>query len=397
MPEQQFKFALVFIVLGALLGWFSHSAFNNFNSIESVDLVQSNPLNTNFPDTGTNSHQSKKSSGVTNISVHQNRINRFTQLLKNVQYHDALILYQENDTNNDNSLEPVLINEIERLTEESDNNVFQLLDVFLQEYYNNSTMLISQANALILSEDIEEAFDSYFLAKNYAQNNKQFIEVNQMIHKLSIQAFKQFQASNEWQRSIDLLNILIENEPQFAFYHLALAQAYLKLDEIDKALTHLQNISEDSQYGSQASELIVNITLAETAGGISLDKENNHYLVNASLSDVYKAKLMIDTGASYSSLSSYTIAKLVDEQLAKKIGSRQIYTAGGEVDVDLYQLNNLSIGPFSVNDIIVAELDLQTSSSSDNNFEGLLGINFLNEFDFSIDQDNKQLILSPKL
>jgi len=104
---------------------------------------------------------------------------------------------------------------------------------------------------------------------------------------------------------------------------------------------------------------------------------------------------MIDTGASYSSLSSFTIAQLVNENVARKVGRKDLLTASGKITVDMYQLDTMTIGKYSINDIVVAEIDLESTSPSDQ-LEGLLGLNFLSQFNFSIDQKNKQLMLLPK-
>ena len=127
-----------------------------------------------------------------------------------------------------------------------------------------------------------------------------------------------------------------------------------------------------------------------------MEKKGEHFIVESTLSDEYTVKLLIDTGASYSSVSSYVIAQLVQDNLAEKIGSRLMYTASGQVEADIYKLNKLSIGNYSVADITVAELNLNAGSNAQNNYDGLLGMSFLSQFQFSIDQNKQKLNLSPK-
>lgn len=111
---------------------------------------------------------------------------------------------------------------------------------------------------------------------------------------------------------------------------------------------------------------------------------------------MYDAELLLDTGASYSSLTPAFIAQLVQENRAEKTGIQQIVTAVGVLDVDTYKVEKISVGHFSVNDVVVVELDLNTSRNIASNLDGLLGMNFLSHFNFTIDQDSNQLYLTPK-
>lgn len=390
MLNQQLKFSLVFIGLGAFFGWFSHSAYDQLYNVKNSDTGNKAAI-TALP------KMKKNNLDVPTISSADYNKEYFIKLIKNGQFEDALRWYKGIEAKNESSLLPVLLSEIDKLSQQSDENVFKLLDVFLNEYYDNSQLLIAQARALVLNDQIEQALDSFLLAKNYARDNSTYNNISQTIHDFSFKVFKQFQLAKNWPDSIIFYRKLIENEAQFAFYHLAIAESYINNNDKDKAVMHLQLITEDNVYGLQATEMLEKIVFQNTSGGIALEAQGNHYIVNAIIADFYQIKLLLDTGASYSSLSSHSIAQLVHDQLAIKIGHNQVYTAGGTVEVDFYQLKNMTIGNYTVNDIIVAELDLESASDQDNNFDGLLGINFLNRFDFSIDQKNKRLILSPKL
>jgi len=390
MLNQQLKFSLVFIGLGAFLGWFSHSAYDQLYNVKNSDR-DIKPAITTSPE------MKKNNLDVPTISSADYNKEYFIKLIKNRRFEDALLWYKDIEAKNEPSLLPVILSEIGKLSQQSDENVFKLLDVFLNEYYDNSQLLIAQGNALVFNNQIEQALYSFFLAKNYSQDTSSYNSISQTIHDFSFKVFKQFQLSKNWPESIVFYKKLIGNEPQFAFYHLAIAESYIKNNDKDKAIMHLQLITEDNIYGPEATEMLEKVVFQNTSGGIALEAQGNHYIINAIIADFYQIKLLLDTGASYSSLSSHTIAQLVRDQLAIKIGRNQVYTAGGKVDVDIYQLKKLTIGNSTVNDIVVAELDLESPSDQENNFDGLLGVNFLNQFDFSIDQKTQKLILSPKL
>ncbi len=389
MVNQQIKFALIFIILGAILGWYLHLAYYSSNN----KMITGNKAKTSI--TLSPNIVKNKAEPLTILSDEDNK-KHFAHLLKSSQYEDALLWYQNKGTKNNSLLFSVLLAELDKLARQSDQNVFVLLDFFLQDNYDNSKLLMIQADALVSNEQLESAIESFFLAKNYAQDNKAYNKISQKIHEFSFKIFKQFQTSKKWQRSIDVFKKLIENEPQFSFYHLALAESYININAGELALPHLQLITEDSDYGHQALEMLETIVFQSSSNGIALEEQGNHYIVNSFIADLYPVKLMLDTGASYSSLSSDTIAQLVSQQLAEKVGHNRVFTAGGEIEVDFYKIEKMSIGDFTLRDIVVAELDLNFSGENDNKFDGLLGVNFLNQFNFSIDHETKLLLLSPK-
>ncbi|WP_198265610.1 retropepsin-like aspartic protease [sulfur-oxidizing endosymbiont of Gigantopelta aegis] len=399
MQDQQLKFALIFIGLGIFLGWFSNSAFNDvWHKNTDVNACEVSPQTTvSIPPV---------TQAVDVVSIDQDT-SQFEKLLFDKQYSQALSLFKAVSIDKKNKLNMILKKTIHEMLENSGQDVFSLLDVFLSEFYDNSALLLLQANAYTDNKRWLAALNSYLLARSYAQDNEQYIEINQLIHDFSLLAFEQFQADKNWPLSIDFFEKLIEKDAQFAYYHLALAKSYIKNHEKDLALLHLQFITADPHYGIQASELLERTFVDDTVKGIKLEKQGEHYIVDMTIADEYPVKLMIDTGASYSSLSPYTLAQLLNEQLAKKVGRNTVYTAGGKVEADIYEVKSMTIDGFTVNNIRVVELELQSplnepplneaTANSERHFEGLLGVNFLNEFNFSIDPQSKRLFLTPKI
>ncbi len=392
MPKQQLKFAIIFITLGTVLGWFSHSAFNS----STVELYSSDrPLGNSISFEHNKKLSVKMSPLKVDSEIEKNK-SHFNKFLDSNQFEKALLWYKEVENNHGRYLLPLFLRKVEFLAVNNNTKALNLLDVFLEEYYSSTIILVSKANTLVLFDQIQPAFDAFFLAKNYAKNDQEYNNIIQSIHELSMKIYQRYKSDGEWKKNIQLFSFLAESEPQFSFYKMVLAESYLKVGENDLAMMHLQLISEDVIYGREASEMLEMLMLSDNSNRIELKLQGKHYIVDSLLADLYEVKLMIDTGASYSTLSSYVIAQLVNNGLAEKVGQKQVYTAGGKIEVDVYNLKKMSIGFFSVNDIIVAELDLESTLDGNNSLDGLLGVNFLNQFDFSIDQQNKQLILNSK-
>ena len=101
--------------------------------------------------------------------------------------------------------------------------------------------------------------------------------------------------------------------------------------------------------------------------------------------------LLIDTGASLTTLPSELLQRLRRKKLAARVGHTQLKTAGGMQFAAIYQVKEFQIGNFIVRDLQVAELDLFDTDS-----QGLLGMDVLGQFRFQLDQDRSILTLQQR-
>ena len=100
-----------------------------------------------------------------------------------------------------------------------------------------------------------------------------------------------------------------------------------------------------------------------------------------------------DTGASITSLSQSTIDRLGLEPSGRAI---QLSTANGTRRSELFQTERIRLGRLSVNNLLVASIDLGNNSRID----GLLGTDLLNQIDsrysYVIDNQRNALIFINK-
>ncbi len=133
----------------------------------------------------------------------------------------------------------------------------------------------------------------------------------------------------------------------------------------------------------------------ETSGNISTTEEvqvplipvsGGNFLVEILLNGRVKARLMLDTGASFITLS---------EEIGQKLGvassgaEMPFNTAGGEEWMPLVALQTVSAGD--------AQSQLVEASIAKHikDIDGLLGMSFLGDYRFEIDRTNKLLTLKP--
>lgn len=124
----------------------------------------------------------------------------------------------------------------------------------------------------------------------------------------------------------------------------------------------------------------VQVPLIPVSGG--------NFLVDVLLNGRVKARLMLDTGASFITLS---------EEIGQKLGAfnsgasaeMPFNTAGGEEWMPLVALQTVSAGN-AQSQLVEASIGKHLK-----NIDGLLGMSFLGDFRFEIDRTNKRLTLKP--
>ncbi len=132
--------------------------------------------------------------------------------------------------------------------------------------------------------------------------------------------------------------------------------------------------------GSFASHQEIQIPLIPVSGG--------NFLVDTVLDGRVKARLMLDTGASFITLT---------EEIGRKLGvatysdsaELPFNTAGGEEWMPVIALSKVSIGT-ATTQLVEASINSHIKG-----IDGLLGMSFLGDFRFEIDRTNKLLTLKP--
>ena len=124
---------------------------------------------------------------------------------------------------------------------------------------------------------------------------------------------------------------------------------------------------------------------------IELEKVGNSYFVNAEINGKYKAKLMLDTGAS-GVLISQKLADKMNLKLSACGGMRSTLADGSRIPSKSTVLDKLKVGSVSAKKVSANIIEMKKSQ----NFDGLLGMSFLQNFIFTIDTEKNLLRLKSK-
>lgn len=128
--------------------------------------------------------------------------------------------------------------------------------------------------------------------------------------------------------------------------------------------------------------------LAPKKAGFS--EANDRIMVSALLNKKVKAELLLDTGATLVLLSKSVVDKIKEETKLREGSIIKLQVGDGrKVDARLILLDTLSVEGAEAESVIGAVL----LDSEEDMGDGVLGMSFLNKFNFQIDNANKKIIL----
>lgn len=318
-------------------------------------------------------------------------IEQFKTLLLRHKYKMALSLY-ENKSNNDNleKYHKILFIFIEKEVSKKNLKVEGLINDFLNLEYDNPYALYYLSKIRYIKKDYEKSILLLFkITETYTNETlKQLVikELNENIFAyLDI-----LDKEKELQKMQSFLLILQEKEPENYKYKYALAKLYFDLKYYEKAKYLFEEIASNELYENNILEYIKTINKKlkikeKFTQKINLEKRDTHFFINALINETIQVKLLIDTGASLT---------LIDENIFKEVElnsleSINLNTANGVVQAKVTNVESFSINDFKFNDFKIS------ISSLNSDFDGLLGMNYLKNFDFYIDQEEAVLYLNP--
>ena len=202
----------------------------------------------------------------------------------------------------------------------------------------------------------------------------------------------QLTSQQRWTELLGFYQRLVNLDPHVAEYYFRLAEVQVQLQLYDQALYSLYFILQDRVMGAkaQALEQRINRRLQFSEGiTVPLLKYGSHHVVEARLPSG-GLRLLLDTGASITTLTPEAARRLnLSYDLNRSIS---LATAGGLVAAPIIEVSDFSVGAAQVKRLQVGILPLL----GDDGFDGLLGMNFLQQFASSINQQDGVLHLLDK-
>jgi clan AA aspartic protease (TIGR02281 family) len=128
-----------------------------------------------------------------------------------------------------------------------------------------------------------------------------------------------------------------------------------------------------------------------TTASIPFEKKGQVVIVEATLNKRASAKFVVDTGASYTMISS-AIAKELAIDTEQNRRTAPFQTANGVIQAPLVNLDSITVAGMEIRNLTAAVHDVL----ADPKVAGLLGLNFLSNFRMDIDTQRGVLHLEKK-
>ncbi len=234
-------------------------------------------------------------------------------------------------------------------------------------------------------EALTVIFDTLTVASSTAELTQLDLLVEQ-----TVKSAKKAIGDDDINAQVKLYEFLIQHRAAHTPYYIELAAWLIKASRLDAAIAQLTVVEHDPFVGDVAQQMLQEIDrqrlrLLETP--ITLLRKGSHFMVDASLNQ-QDVRLLIDTGASFTVLSR-SAAQQLGLQASDAVKKIVVNTANGTTEALLYRIESMALGVFTVSSIDIAVVEqLQITGAA-----GLLGMNFLEQFDFRIDQQDAQLFL----
>jgi len=330
---------------------------------------------------------------------------RFRQLLMEQRFEMALAYYEHALSVDDRyqlTLQPILEQYLLFCLEQCSGGVFvEVVNVWLDTYYQDIPVLLLLAEHQRLQRQPEEAASTLQLAATYAYQTDQEEKVNAAVQRLVQTTDDALSRQERWVELLgfyEYLETIDLDTQEFLLREAVLYRVLGETQRSQKLLLALQQRDSKSnafwtatldQELSRISPLPEKFNRGRSA--IAVTKRGDHFLVEVTLNRMSTVKLLIDTGASLTTLSLASFADLPQANFIYR-DSRMFNTAGGLTRGDVYRASSIELGEMQLSDIDIAVIDYPAAS----NVDGLLGMNILRNYRFEINQDDSLLYLQPR-
>ena len=371
----------VWLSLGILTGWWLHVLYQSPASLA--------------PDPGTAGDSPGQA-----LTRHENRSAELLRteietLMGQGNYERAFARFNEARTRDKHAARQnldTIITALSNLNEKSPGEAQPLLRRFLENNTYDPRSLFLLSKSYFETNQHMRALETLFDLKSFNQNEVPGEDIDSLIEQAESKYATQLEENGRFGELLQLYRFLTERDPDnlARFYKIAEIQNHLR--HYYDALTSLNYVLYDPTWGRLAQNLVDEIQQAINLNDevqVPLKRDGEHFIVNASINGIEGARLVIDTGSSLC---------LLRPQAAQQFGlpaeSDDYVTlnlVAGVLNAPRIEIEALSIGDAEVRNVKASVVEMPGMDS-----DGLLGMNFLSNFKFFIDQKREILYLGSR-
>lgn len=386
---------LVGVLLGSIgsFAWFSAQtpSLNKHNSDSFIAQCKSSGLLTTYSNQSSNNSSTQDTSANTdgieasacdlkyNTNLDQPETARLiTQLdgSRNILPHDLTRLnHWTTFTSFDKTLDQQVLGNSSREHLLAKAHIFYSSDYIsaLESLYSAQQSAINAERLEMFQAEIDVLLD--YVRRLYFSENS-LMPINTFTSVMNL-------ANEKQPNNVDVLVSLVR-------HHILVGEYGLAENFIGRVPPDIDNLVTIDQLSSRLTKTIA--ANRNTDQGIPLTKLGNHFIVEVKFNQEHTINLMLDTGASRTVLSpeAMRVLRRMSEGVTDLRISGHAETANGFAFTKLYQTDLLSVSDFHIDNALVLVMNL----SENQQFDGLLGMDFLSRFQFRIDYQQNKLHLS---
>lgn len=342
-------------------------------------------------------------------------MDRLSSLLKDNQF-DAAMRELSRIANLDGdslySLRKMFVERMQALLDAGEYAQFDTLaEVYLGRFYRDVGALLMLARANAERDYFWEAIDALLSAHSNAYQLSDLENVKHAVSSFLNAVDRYLEDRQDWYTLSQIYFRLESSGLLPDKVRLRQAEVDILNGDVYSARQHLQYLIDNNVEQVAARQLLTQISDPHQAdtpsekedmrrdpqrldyqSTVALTRMGNQYIAKLGVGEGVSVALLLDTGASITTLSPDVFARVQSAVEAEFLGQRLFNTANGVTRGQVYRLAELSFGEYTLTSVAVAVLPENMSKNSD----GLLGMNVLGRFQFYIDPDKNQLWLRPR-
>lgn len=329
-------------------------------------------------------------------------VQRFRQLLESGAFAAAMNLFAEvyrRDLAQATELKAIVMAQLETFLDQRNAPALSgLVDAFLSRFYDDLDVLLLLARHQLQSDYLAEAAHTFQLAYTYAYTGEAQQQVQRAFAQFVQDVDQLLSRQTRWRDLLEFyetLELLDLTQPEL---QLRQAELYLARGEPEYGRALLRRLTAQPAVAARAQALLDGAQPAAqpqqpaAKDAIALRMHGSHYHLPLRLNDRENVQLIIDTGATTTTLARRSFERLTDTRGVTELGPQVFNTANGVAQGTMYRVDSVQLGGQRLSDVHIAVLDFDAPSEID----GLLGMNILRNFRFQVDQDEQTLYLQPR-
>lgn len=281
----------------------------------------------------------------------------------------------------------------------------QQLNSALQQFPTDESLLLLEAELIVRTQPLSDALIHFHDLAELPFSPASKAKVEKRIANLYDTAQNELSASGQWDLLANLNEPLFQRVPDNRQYILQLAEAYARQQKVTLMEDVLASLSyNDSQANairkiaysesnrddpnSTDERIARNELLGNDVTRVALVRDGDQYRVGVKALN-QQADMVLDTGATTTAITTDLFSRLGGLRRLTFIGNFDVNTASGTISAPLVHIPTFYFAGFRFDDVSALVLPVDALPSAD----GLLGMNILGKFDFSISPQDSELTL----